>query len=172
MEQELLIFIGIFFLLHILRTIYSALKYRNKIDSENTLIYVSTFTIMVVMWIIWFKICEIDSNKIRIPDYLKYFGLLLFIVGIILFVISMIQLKGVENIDHLVTNGVYSRFRHPMYLAMILWIVGYPLFQESKYALLTSVIWIINILIWRYFEEKELSEKYDEYKTYKKLTLF
>ena len=172
MEKGFLIFLIIFFLLHILRTVYSVLKYRNKISSKSRPVFISTLFVMIAMWIIWFRMCEIESGGIIIPGYLKLSGFILVIIGVFLFVVSLVQLRGVENISRLVTNGLYSKIRHPMYLAMISWIIGYPLFQEAKYTLFTSLFWIANILIWRYLEEKELIEKYDEYLIYKKRTFF
>lgn len=172
MENGFFILFGICFLLHISRTVYSILKYQNKINSKNKFLYTIIFIVMILLWVTWFQMCEFDTNKIQVPIYIKFFGFFLFILGIISFILSLIQLRGVENIDHLETRGIFSKFRHPMYFGMILWIIGYPLFQQSKYALITSVLWIINILIWRSLEEKELMKKYDGYKIYKEKTLF
>ncbi len=45
----------------------------------------------------------------------------------------MIQLKGLENINHLVTTGLFSKIRHPMYDGFILWILGWADISWSGY---------------------------------------
>jgi protein-S-isoprenylcysteine O-methyltransferase Ste14 len=109
---------------------------------------------------------------LSIPAWVSYFGLMLFISGLLLFIIPLIQIGGVENISRLVTTGIYKRFRHPMYLGFIFWVFGYPLLMKAKLSLFMAVIWTANILYWRYLEEKELISKYDEYWEYKKRTIF
>ena len=82
-------------------------------------------------------------------------------------------MKTLDNYSgDLIQTGLFSITRHPMYLGFIFWIIGYPLFQQAQTALITSMIWILNILFWRKIEEKELERKYNNYIEYKKETLF
>lgn len=101
----------------------------------------------------------------------KYFGLILFLAGLALIILSHIKIEGFES-DELITTGVYSKIRHPMYLGFILWIIGFPVFMQSLITLASSVIWIPQIMYWKASEERKLEKKYKEYKEYKKKTLF
>ncbi len=128
--------------------------------------------VMFGLWISWFQMSELDPVELNIPESLQYFGLSLFIAGLLLFIIPLIHLRGLENIDRLITGGIFSVIRHPMYLGMIFWLIGYPLFLQAQWTLISSVLWIGNILIWQYYEENELLEIYPEYAAYKQKTWF
>jgi protein-S-isoprenylcysteine O-methyltransferase Ste14 len=130
------------------------------------------FANMFLLWISWFQMCEVDPYYLSLPSGTWWIGLGLFALGVILFFVSLFQLRGFENTKRLVTNGVFGKIRHPMYLAFILWLVGYPIFLQAKLSLLSAIIWIPNVLIWRYFEEKELLEKFPGYSDYQEKTWF
>jgi protein-S-isoprenylcysteine O-methyltransferase Ste14 len=113
-----------------------------------------------------------DLVILIIPEYIRYSGLILFILGLFFFVIPLIQLRGLENIYHLVTTGIFSIIRHPMYLGMIFWAIGYPVFMKAEFTLISSILWIANILYWKFLEEKELLYTFKDYESYKKRTIF
>lgn len=56
----------------------------------------------------------------------------------------------------LVTRGVYSRIRHPMYTATLLWILGLPLVIQSPWGALSSAALVLPILWFRIRQEKAL----------------
>jgi protein-S-isoprenylcysteine O-methyltransferase Ste14 len=90
-----------------------------------------------------------------------------------LFVVGLLTIKTLESYDNdLVTAGIYSRIRHPMYLAFMLWLIGLPLFFGGLFSLILAPLFIANVLWWRYFEEKELEERFPAYIDYKRATLF
>ena len=130
------------------------------------------FITMIALWLSWFQMCEKDPVKLLLPDLLRYTGPIIFLTGILIFIILLTQLRGLENIDNLVTSRIYSVLRHPMYVGMIFWLIGYPIFLQSGLTLGSSTLWILNILYWRRIEEKELLEKYEKYKEYKMRTIF
>ena len=85
----------------------------------------------------------------------------------------MIQLKGLENINHLVTTGLFSKIRHPMYDGFILWILGWAIYHGAVISLLVGFVGIGNILYRRRQEERELESNYVEvYLDYRKRTWF
>jgi len=73
-----------------------------------------------------------------------------------------------RDIDMIVSTGVYSRIRHPLYLSMIVMNVGialaFGIMVTFVIALLTSIHWIISSLK----EEEALMQKFPrEYMRYK-----
>jgi protein-S-isoprenylcysteine O-methyltransferase Ste14 len=128
---------------------------------------------MVLLWTSWFHLCKYDIYKINLPDIIRYTGISLSGLGIVVFLTGLFTLKTLESYEgDLVTTGIYSLIRHPMYLSFILWLVGLPFFFEALFSLILSPIFIANILFWRYLEEKELEKRFSSYSDYKKATLF
>jgi len=69
----------------------------------------------------------------------------------------------------LVTTGIYSRVRHPMYLSNILFALGWALLFRGIHALLCVPIWALCYGVLIFFEEKGLEEKYgEEYREYRR----
>ena len=69
----------------------------------------------------------------------------------------------------LVTTGIYSRVRHPMYLSNLLLAVGWALLFRGIHALLCVPIWVLCYGVLTFFEEKGLEAEYREaYREYKR----
>jgi protein-S-isoprenylcysteine O-methyltransferase Ste14 len=86
---------------------------------------------------------------------------------------ALFQLKGVENIDHLVTTGLFSRLRHPMYTGFILWILGWAIFYGAVASLVVGCVGIGNILFWGRLEDANLEARYGKsYREYRQGTWF
>ncbi len=132
----------------------------------------SIYAVMAVLWFSWFSMCFQDPVKTAVPVWLRIIGLLLFIAGVGLFILSHTGLKGLRRENGLVTEDIYSRLRNPMYLGFIIWLIGFPLFTQSILTLLSSPIWISAILLWKRLEEEELEKKYDDYSKYRRRTWF
>lgn len=99
--------------------------------------------------------------------------MILSIAGVIVFLTGLLTIKTLESYDgDLITNGIYSFFRHPMYLGFILWLIGFPVYFEALLPLILSVFFIMNVLYWRYLEEKELEKRFPSYPEYRKKTIF
>jgi protein-S-isoprenylcysteine O-methyltransferase Ste14 len=75
---------------------------------------------------------------------------------------------NLENIDSVVTSGVYSLVRHPMYSSniVLVWAL-FIIFPDLR--VLLSVVWVsVAMIIWIELEERELAQKFgDEHKTYR-----
>lgn len=131
------------------------------------------FTNMMLLWISWFVLCSLDIHKIQLPGLIRYSGLALAGIGLVLFLISLFTIKSLESYDgDLITKGIYSKIRHPMYLGFICWLIGFPVFFGGLYSFILSFIFIANILFWKYLEEKELVKRFPAYSDYKKSTFF
>jgi protein-S-isoprenylcysteine O-methyltransferase Ste14 len=168
-----LLFLILSILTHTIRTIYEILKIRNRVNPENKIVFGIIFTNMAVLWISWFAMCLTDEGKITLSPVLRYTGAAIVIGGVFLFVISLAKIKRFENYhDALITSGIYRYLRHPMYLGFICWLVGMPLYSQSVVAMVMSVFLMVNIIVWKKFEEVQLQKDYPEYKEYIKRTYF
>lgn len=172
MSNTFIIWLGICFICYLYRTIFNVLNYRNSKFAKSKFIVTSVYVIMFILWFSWAQMCFVDQSTMSLPLWFRYFGLLLFAAGVSLFVLSHLKLKGFEEKGFVVKKGIYSRIRNPMYLGFIIWVIGFPIFLQKPLALLSSVIWITHILIWKTLEEKELERKYPDYAEYKKRTWF
>ncbi len=173
MSKEYQILFLVCLICHFFRSLYEVLKFKNKATPANKFVFSLIFINMCLLWTSWFMMCEVDPVKISIPFWLRIIGLVLFIIGIFLFLYTIVKLRTLDNYQgELVQDGLFSITRHPMYVGFIFWLVGYSLFQQSKYTLMTSIIWILNVLFWRYIEEKQLGKKYSNFAEYKRKTVF
>lgn len=157
---------------HIIRTIYEILKHKKLFTPSGTS-FAIIFTNMMLLWISWFGLCSLDSYTIELISIIKYGGGLISIIGVGLFVIALLTIKSLESYDgNLITKGIYSKIRHPMYLGFICWLIGVPLFFGAVFSLFLSFLFIANVLFWRNLEEIELEERFTTYKEYRKTTYF
>jgi protein-S-isoprenylcysteine O-methyltransferase Ste14 len=157
---------------HFVRSVYEILKHRQIVQpSRSTFLVI--FADMGLLWVSWCLLCGLDPHTIDLPGIVRYSGILLFGVGIITFVTGLLTIRTLESYEgDLITGGIYSRVRHPMYLGFILWLIGLPIFFGGVSSFILSPLFIANILLWRYFEEKELEKRFASYKDYRRTTLF
>ena len=167
------IIISVCILTLFIRDYYEFLKYRNKINTKNKVVFAIVFIAMGLMLTSWIIMGAYDPFRIILPLYIKWIGIGFLLVGFALVFIAIFKLKGIENIDHLVTNGIFSKIRHPMYTGFILWIIGWAAFHGSWLALVIGIVAIANILWWKKLEEIKLVFEYKEkYIDYRKSTWF
>jgi protein-S-isoprenylcysteine O-methyltransferase Ste14 len=108
---------------------------------------------------------------------------LLFILGMILGVggvvlsrraVRVISVSTVADMRtdrkaELITGGIYSRVRHPLYLATVLLFSAIALVYPFPIVIVFSLCMILYTMIGAYFEERKLVMHYgDEYLEYKK----
>lgn len=157
---------------HIVRSIYEILKHKQVLKAGK-LSFVIIFINMIILWISWILLCRFDIYKIDLPGIVQYTGMSLSVVGLIIFLTGLFTIKTLESYDgDLITTGIYSTIRHPMYSGFILWLIGFPIFFGSLFSMGLSLLFIANILFWRYLEEKELKRRFPSYPYYKKKTIF
>lgn len=159
-------------LTHIIRLTYEILKHK-KLLKPNKISFVIILINMIILWTSWCLLCSSDPFIITLPEAINYFGLFISIIGVILFLTALFTIKSLETYSgDLITTGIYSRIRHPMYLAFILWLVGFPLYFGGVYSFIITFLFMTNILYWRHLEELELLVRFEGYKDYKKRTVF
>jgi protein-S-isoprenylcysteine O-methyltransferase Ste14 len=155
------------------RTSYELLKEAGRVDPRSPALFSLILLDMLVLWASWFTACAVDPFRLALPAIVHVTGIAILGAGIVLAVGALIQLRGVENIDHLVTEGFFKRVRHPMYLGFTLWIVGWALFQGSAAGLALGLVGIANVFFWRRLEEQHLEAHYGEaYRAYRAGTWF
>lgn len=155
------------------RTTYEILKQRGKVDTGNANIFAVVFVGMILMLASWILMCPVDPWRIFYPGVVRGIGLAALIVGFGLAIAGIIQLRGLEDIDHLVTNGLFAKMRHPMYTGFIFWILGWVIYYGAFLSLIIGIVCIGNILYWRRLEESKLVAIYgDTYLKYSKRTWF
>ena len=155
------------------RTTYEALKKAGKLDTKSTTIFAVVFVAMCVMLASWPVLCPLDPWRVELPHVLQWIGLGLAVVALALAVGGLVQLRGLENIDHLVTTGLYSRLRHPMYTGFSLWIFGWVVRYGAAASFVVGLVCLGNILYWRQLEEDALESQYGAgYRSYRERTWF
>jgi methanethiol S-methyltransferase len=157
---------------HVIRSIYEILKHK-EILKPNRLSFVIMFVNMILLWISWVLLCSCDTYKINLPAIIRYTGLFFSGIGIIVFITAIFTLKALETYEgDLVTTGIFSKIRHPMYLGFVLWLIGFPVFFGALFSLILSLLFISNILFWRFLEEKDLIKRFPTYLDFKNKTIF
>jgi protein-S-isoprenylcysteine O-methyltransferase Ste14 len=105
-------------------------------------------------------------------------GLLAFIIGGAMAILGGVTLgENLTSSHHpkgLVTNGIYSKIRHPMDYGGILISIGFALFFMSLYGLILAIFLVTPLHIYVVAVEDRLMEKEfgKKYRDYKKNTLF
>jgi len=123
-------------------------------------------------YLAWIIMLFTDPVRFNMPLYVLLIGIVVGTLGLFIMMGSMKARKDAGK-GNLITTGLYSKFRHPMYIGMTLIMIGFPLATGSSLTLLSAIIWISQMIIWRYWEEKELTEQFgQEYMDYKKKTFF
>lgn len=156
-----------------IRDSYELLKEAGRIKAGNKPAFIVVFLAMGGLWVSWFLLCPEDPYRLGLPSLIQGAGQLLTIMGAILAVGALIQLRGLEGIDHLVTRGLFKRLRHPMYLGFILWIIGWSTAHDAAAALAIGVPALASILWWQHLEDRRLGSQFgDAYREYKRSTWF
>ncbi len=173
MSRSFVVFVALFLVGLGIRAVYEQLKKAHRVDEANRPVFFVVVAGMTALWIGWFAMCPRDPVRMPPPDLLRWTGLLLVCLGCFLALGALAQLRGVENIDHLVTTGLFARLRHPMYTGFVLWIVGWATFHGAVVSLLPGLLVVVNVQHWRRLEEAKLEAAYGEaYRAYRQSTWF
>ena len=120
----------------------------------------------------------IFRNQFSLTNSLMIIAFILLILGTIVLFISLINLGKYYTPSPipkgLVTKGIYSKVRHPIYLSLEILFIGLSLLFKSLVGLLLTVLLIIPFHLYRKRkEEKLMLEKFGkQYIEYKKRTWF
>lgn len=135
--------------------------------------YIDKFVIMQFLMIGAIAIAA-PFTHFGLEHWERYLGVILMIMGTLLLAIAIKSLgpsftpavKPTEE-GHLVTEGVYSHVRHPIYGSLIFLVFGWAIFWSSLVGVLFSIALMYFLEIKSDVEEKMMMEKYPDYKQYK-----
>jgi protein-S-isoprenylcysteine O-methyltransferase Ste14 len=121
------------------------------------------------------------KSDLLVPiDFLKPLGFALFILGMILFTVAVATLKeaflgNVEPVtESLITTGPFKYVRHPVYLGMVISVLGLALGMKSLWGLICAIAIFVPLGVYRAkLEEMALAEAFaDEWNDYVRRTYF
>ncbi len=129
--------------------------------------------------ILWLVIMPLDAKRFgwspAFPLWLKVVGGVLLIPALYLierttientFLSSLVRIQT-ERKQRVISTGVYSFVRHPLYLGCLLMMLGAPLLLGSLYGLILSLIGFILVAGRIVGEEKMLVNELEGYEDYK-----
>ena len=156
-----------------IRTGYELLKEAGRVNPRSKAVFAVVFMGMCLVLLTWPFLGLHDPIPFHSPGAVHWAGLFVVVTGLGLAVGGVAQLRGLENIDHLVVGGLFAKLRHPMYTGFILWILGWIVYHGATLNVVLGGIAIASILTWRRIEEQKLEVQFGEdYRRYKKGTWF
>jgi len=149
-------------------------QHRSDLTGEHAFSDMGQLIFLVVFLAVWiadsfvFKystfLTQYVSNYIRVPIAL----IVLIISGILAWTGLKIVFGETREEPQVITTGVFSIVRHPIYLSSILFYLGFILLSLS---LLSALVWFLIIIFYYQiarYEEKLLTQRvgsaYEEYK--------
>jgi protein-S-isoprenylcysteine O-methyltransferase Ste14 len=100
---------------------------------------------------------------------LHVLGIILLVIGVAIRILAWIQIPNTHRIGNLVTTGIYSRTRNPVYLAFMFIIAGVAFLVPGLLTLMWLVIGIMVLYGLAKLEERDLQNVYgNEYLDYKR----
>lgn len=111
--------------------------------------------------------------RINLPFWVTFLGLVVYVLGSCLLISGYLALgttftPSVKPKDdgQLITRGIFSKVRHPMYGGAILVAIGWSLLWSSPFSFAFSIALIPFFMLKARHEEELLNAKYTEYQNY------
>ncbi len=139
------------------------------------------FLIIVILTIVvlWVIILPLDAGRFHwsptFPFWIKILGFVVLLPAWYLierttmentFLSTRVRIQS-ERQQQVITTGVYSFVRHPLYLGCALMMFGAPLLVGSVYGLILSAIGFLLLVVRILGEEKMMEKELDGYMSYK-----
>lgn len=130
--------------------------------------------IFVVIQFLLFGAYSLDLfSPLAIPKYMATLGMVIAIIGLIIAVLTVFELKTNLTVfptptekATLLTHGFFRFSRHPIYTGILMFAFGFALYSYSTYKLLIGVFLLIWFYLKSIYEEEQLSQKFKDYKSY------
>jgi len=137
-----------------------------------------------LMAFVWFIIMPLDAKRFgwspTFPVWLKVLGGVALLPALYLiyrvtventFLSTLVRIQT-ERKQQVISTGVYGFVRHPLYLGVLLMLLGAPLLVGSIYGLIICLI-AVFVLVGRIIgEEKMLVNELEGYEDYKKKVIY
>ncbi|HLS30219.1 MAG TPA: isoprenylcysteine carboxylmethyltransferase family protein [Flavobacteriaceae bacterium] len=134
--------------------------------------YVAIQFLILLLFIVFPNLVYFDF-----PEFIIWIGIGISVIGFILFIISIVTLgkslslyPSPSSKTELVTNGIYSRIRHPIYTGLLLFLLGISI---AFAGLIKFILFLAAVILFSKkadYEESRLIKKYPEYKNYQSRT--
>ena len=132
-------------------------------------------TVQLLLFVAYFL--RIRISNIKLPEWLSYSGLVILVLSILFGIVALLQLNtklspfpSPLSSSKLITNGAFHMSRHPIYTALIFSGFGYAIYISSIYKVLITCLILLLFYYKSVYEENLLTDKFPEYKNYKKRT--
>ena len=143
-------------------------------SSKKEFLLVSSQFIIILLHLLKVNLFKqkIIQGEFLIINYISNFFIILALIFIIFSIKdlgkSLSPMPRPKNNSELITSGIYSIFRHPMYYSLIL--ISFSLFAKSFsiYNLILSILLTFIIFEKIKIEEKYLKRRFNSYTQYKK----
>jgi len=134
--------------------------------------HVFAFSTTILLIFLWYY--HLPNTKI------KFIGLIISTTGLLIWWAGKITLSknwnfgyGKPKIKNLVTNGIYSKIKHPIYLGINITLMGLMFFYTKIWFIIVGSLIIFYFFRRMYVEDKYLTKKLGKkYIEYKKKTWF
>lgn len=143
---------------------------------QDVYFQVSGLILLIAILIVSFG--NLDGPVYTIQSPLNIIGIIMFIIGLIISINAQATITKnyswtlqIREGHTLVTNGLYTYVRHPVYLGTFIRVIAIPIYASSLLGFLLGLL-AIPILNYRIgLEERMLVEEFgEEYKQYKEHT--
>lgn len=118
---------------------------------------------------------EVKKLRFDLPGFIDFIMLPIIAAGIAIIVVSILQLNknlspfpSPKENSELITTGLFSKIRHPIYSGILLLAFSFAIYQNSGFKILISFFLLILFYFKTGYEERQLSLKFPEYKNYKR----
>ena len=119
----------------------------------------------------------INTFKVELPKYVMGIGKLVKLIGMTYIVVAVIQFRvflspfpSPKKNQQLITKGIFSLSRHPIYTGIFLYFIGKATEKASIFAFAIGVVFLVFVYFKASYEEALLSEKFTFYSSYQKKT--
>jgi protein-S-isoprenylcysteine O-methyltransferase Ste14 len=154
----------------------TALKSR---QSYKPVLWIDTVILLFagIFMISMFILIGLDVGRFHwtsplVPVLFKYLGFAILICSLVIYMLVikenafLSRVVEVQERQTVISTGLYSFVRHPMYLGNVFFVLSLPFALGSYVALIPAVLFLICFIPRILFEEKILVQKLDGYEEY------